>query len=260
MNWFYKEDKTAAILTAEGHIRSMHIEKKELAAFSKNAILFYMHGGEEYLCQNYGGKLMMEKFPRFLRACPVYSLNENICFLDGGRGAPQAADTLETLAALGVKRIITVGMFGAFGKNVETGDIIVPESALIEEGTSHHYFDSPEYAYPDEALANRLAELTGASRARIVSTDSVYRQTFFKERLWREKGAVGVDMETSAIFSVSKHLGISAASVLIASDKHPIDEKSEKKWEWKMTREMRYDFFDKAVKAVLAIAEDAEKE
>ena len=60
MNWFYKQDKTAAILTAEGHIRSMHIEKKELAAFPKNAILFYMHGGEEYLCQNYGGKLMME--------------------------------------------------------------------------------------------------------------------------------------------------------------------------------------------------------
>ena len=260
MNWFFKEDKTAAILTADRHIASMHIEKKEMAEFPKTAILFYMYGGEEYLCQNYGGKLMMEKFPRFLRACPVYSLNENICFLDGGRGAPHAADTVETLAALGVERIITVGMFGAFGEGVETGDIIVPERALIEEGTSHHYFDSPEYAYPDEALANKLAELTGAKLARIVSTDSVYRQTFFKERLWREKGAVGVDMETSAVFSVSNFLGISAASLLIASDKHPMDENSVKKWEWKMTREMRYDFFDKAVKAVLTIAEEGEKE
>ena len=260
MNWFYKEDKTAAILTAEGHIRSMHIEKHDMPQIPETAMLFYMHRGVEYLCERDDCRILFEKFPRFLQGSPTYAFGDKLCFLDGGRGAPQAADTVETLAALGVKRIITVGMFGAFGENVETGDIIVPERALIEEGTSHHYFDSPEYAYPDEALANRLAELTGASRVRIVSTDSVYRQTFFKERLWREKGAVGVDMETSAIFSVSKHLGISAASVLIASDKHPIDEKSEKKWEWKMTREMRYDFFDKAVKAVLAIAEEAEKE
>lgn len=260
MNWFFKEDNTEAILTAEAHIASMHVELKDLRAFPKTAILFYMHGGEEYLCQNCGGKLLMEKFPRFLRACPVYALNEKVCFLDGGRGAPHAADTVETLAALGVKRIITVGMFGAFGESVEIGDIIVPERALIEEGLSHHYFDSPEYSYPDESLASRLSELTGAERAQIVSTDSVYRQTYFKERLWRERGAIGVDMETSAVFSVSNYLGISAATVLIASDKHPIDETAVKKWEWRMTREMRYDFFERAVRAVLTIAEEAERE
>ena len=72
----------------------------------------------------------------------------------------------------------------------------------------------------------------------IVSTDAVYRQTFRKEQLWREKGAVGVDMETSAVFSVSHRLGLKAAALLMASDIHPTRPDAPK-WEWSMTREMR---------------------
>ncbi len=252
MNWFFKQDRTAPIITARAHIASMHIENPDELNYPETAILFYMHSGVEYLKEEYGARLLSKKLPRFLQGCPVYLMDDDICILDGGRGAPQAADTVETLAALGVERVITVGMFGAFGEGVETGDIIVPSLAFIEEGTSQHYLEKPEYAYPDEALAHRLAELTGASKARIVSTDSVYRQTYFKERLWREKGAVGVDMETSAVFTVSRCLGISAASLLIASDKHP-KEPGEAKWEWKMTREMRCGFFDRAVSAVREI-------
>ncbi|MBR3299376.1 MAG: nucleoside phosphorylase [Clostridia bacterium] len=255
MKWFFEDDKTQPILTADAHIASMHIEKKALRPFPETAMLFYMHSGEEYLIENHGGRLLMEKLPRFLRGGPVYALDERICFMDGGRGAPQAVDTVETLAALGVKRIITVGMFGAFGESVETGDVIVPSRVLIEEGTSHHYLPEPEYAFPDEALAGKLAKLTGAMRAELVSTDSIYRQTYFKERLWREKGAVGVDMETSAIFTVSKCLGISAAALLIASDKHPTEENAGK-WEWRMTKQMRYDHFESALAAARAVAQE----
>ena len=39
-----------------------------------------------------------------------------------------------------------------------------------------------------------------AKRAGVVSSDAVYRQTFYKERLWRERGAACVEMETSAVF------------------------------------------------------------
>lgn len=72
----------------------------------------------------------------------------------------------------------------------------------------------------------------------IVSTDAVYRQTFRKERLWREKGAVGVDMETSAVFSVAHYLGLRAAALLMVSDVHPLGQ-DDPKWEWQMTREMK---------------------
>ncbi|MBR3874010.1 MAG: hypothetical protein IKJ26_07540 [Clostridia bacterium] len=50
---------------------------------------------------------------------------------------------------------------------------------------------------------------------------AVYRQTFSKEQLWREKGAVCVDMETSAVFSVAKYLGVKAIALLMVSDLAP---------------------------------------
>lgn len=88
--------------------------------------------------------------------------------------------------------------------------------------------------------------------APIVSTDAVYRQTYYKEELWRSKGAVGVDMETSALFSVGRCLGVNVVSILIASDKHPKNE-SAPKWKWTMTKEMRYRFFDQCIHFALQI-------
>lgn len=74
--------------------------------------------------------------------------------MDGGRGAPQAVDTLETLHALGVKNIIAVGMCGAYTENVVIGKIIAPQKAFVEEGTSLHYYESIEVSYPDDDLLN----------------------------------------------------------------------------------------------------------
>lgn len=55
-----------------------------------------------------------------------------------------------------------------------------------------------------------------------VTTDSFYRQTFAKEAYWREKGCVDVDMEASALLSVSRYYSMPAAAVLLCSDKHPL--------------------------------------
>lgn len=89
----------------------------------------------------------------------------------------------------------------------------------------------------------------GGGAAPVISTDAVYRQTFYKERLWREKGAVGVDMETSALFSVGSCLGLQTASILIASDRHPLTEDGAG-WEWHITREQKTELFEKSLRAV----------
>lgn len=248
--WKYPDDNTRAVITAKEHIQSGH--NPQNLCLPQTAVLFYMHSGEEYLRKNYPTHLLCEKLPRFLRGCPVYrfDLDNHFCFLDGGRGAPQAVDTLETLAALGVKTIVTVGMFGAFGENVNSGDIIIPNKAFVEEGTSLHYYDFIEYSVPSPSLYQRaVKEITSAKSFPIVSTDAVYRQTFLKEQLWREKGAVGVDMETSALFSVGSFLDLDVVSVLIASDKHPLREE-DPAWAWTMTQETRHQFFEQVLQFV----------
>ena len=244
--WKFDDDKTAPLLTAEKHIESCHASGN--LSLPETAILFYMRGGVEFVNEGYDTQMISEKFPSFLNARPIYQVNgyNNLCFLHGGWGAPMAVDTVETLAALGVKNIVTVGMFGAFGENVESGDVIIPCKAFPEEGTSQHYYANLEYSEPDKELIKLAVERLNAKSLPIVTTDAVYRQTVYKEKLWKEKGAVGVDMETSALFSVGKYVGIKVVSILIASDKHTIDE-SAQKWQWKMTPQMRSEFFEKCL-------------
>lgn len=245
--WKFKNDKTASVITAKKHIESCH-SSFDIKELPKTAVLFYMRGGEKFACENYDTVKLSDRFPRFLNACPVYEFaNCDVCFLDGGRGAPQAADTIETLHALGVENVVTVGMFGAFSDGVELGDIVVPCKAFVEEGTSLHYYDEINFSQPDLKFKTEALEfLKGSKSLPIVSTDAVYRQTFFKEELWRKQGAAGVDMETSALFSVGSYLNMRVVSILIASDKHPVSEK-ETPWKWSMSAESRCSFFEKCI-------------
>lgn len=250
--WKFKNDNTPAIINAEKHIASSHSNK--IDKLPKTAILFFMRGGIEYTTKHYKTKKISNHFPRFLNSCPIYKINNSdICFLHGGYGAPQAVDTIETLAALDFKNIITIGMFGTFSSNVNSGDILIPNKAFSEEGTSLHYYENAEFFEPDAMLLKKATEFMNNSYYfPIVSTDAVYRQTFFKEELWRSKGAIGVDMETSAIYSVSKYLGLNSISILIASDKHPLNE-NEKSWKWTMTEKQRKDLFKKCIDFALTL-------
>lgn len=51
----------------------------------------------------------------------------------------------------------------------------------------------------------------------IWTTDAPYMETPEKIALFRDKGAVAVDMETSAFFS-SKKRGVAASAILVVSD------------------------------------------
>jgi uridine phosphorylase len=58
-------------------------------------------------------------------------------------GAPFAAMVVETLAVWGVTDILFTGWCGAVSRQVKTGDIILPTSAMVDEGTSNHYNTPP---------------------------------------------------------------------------------------------------------------------
>lgn len=255
--WHLPDDDSKAVITAVEQIHSAHRECR--LHLPETAIVFFLSKVTDYLVEHYKAREMAEPFPRFLNRCPIWEINElNLCFLDGGRGAPQAVDTVETLAALGVKNIIAIGMCGAFAENVHIGEIIAPRKAFVEEGTSLHYYESVEASFPNDELLNTAASVFNISTHPIVSTDAVYRQTFRKEQLWRENGAVGVDMETSAVFSVAQYLGLRAVAMLMVSDIHPIKTDAPK-WEWNMTKEMRYELAEQGITLAKQLMNDEQK-
>lgn len=252
--WRLPDDNTEPIITAREQIHSANWECA--LRLPATAIVFFMGGVTAYLAEKYYATELPERFPCFLKRRPVWMIKDYpICFLKGGAGAPMAADTVETLAVLGVNRVIAVGMFGAFSSCIHQGEVIIPERAFVEEGTSLHYYDRIDSAAPDAELYHAIASALKKQTYPVVSSDAVYRQTFRKEQLWREKGAVGVDMETSAVFSVSAYLGIRAAAILMASDIHPLYPGAPK-WEWLMTKDMKFSLADQSVTAAIALTEN----
>ena len=139
-------------------------------------------------------------------------------------GAPYMTMLLESLIVWGVNKILFLGWCGAIAPKVKAGDIIVPDSAMVDEGTSGHYC-SPmcHVALPSRALAEqaRLAlDHHGAvfHEGAVWTTDAIFRETEEKVKHYQSQGALAVEMELSALFSVAVFRSIQAAGILAVSD------------------------------------------
>ena len=138
-------------------------------------------------------------------------------------GAPYAAMLLETLIAWGVKKIVFLGWCGAISDTVKIGDIIVPTSAIIDEGTSTHYLPDNTHSQPFPeiiAQAHKLLQERDIKfhQGAIWSTDAVFRETPAKVEYFQKMNALAVDMETSCLFTVAKFRDVEIGGVLVVSD------------------------------------------
>ena len=140
MQWFFEDDNTSPVFTAKQHAESKHVTTG-VRPLPRRGVAFCLGRGLPVLLERFRARLIMEELPGFIAHSPVYTVegHENVCFFDGGRGAPQAGCCVETVHALGVEELLVVGLCGAFGEDIEVCDVLLPERLLIEEGTSHHY-------------------------------------------------------------------------------------------------------------------------
>lgn len=237
--WIEPDDTTEAVITPARQLASAH--GAPLPPLPETALVFFMGQGVETAAAQPGAKLVTERFHRFLHATPLYRC-AGVCVLHGGWGAPMAADTVETLASAGVRQVVIAGMCGAFVQGIAPGDMLSPARALVAEGTSLHYAPSAEWSYASPRLHGQAVNVFPQAKALdVVSSDAVYRQTFRQEERWRDRGCAGVDMETSATFTVAACLGVEAVALLLVSDRHPLCP-GDAPWDWRMTGERRADF------------------
>jgi purine-nucleoside phosphorylase len=139
-------------------------------------------------------------------------------------GAPYAVMILESLVAGGVCKVVYFGWCGAISPEIGIGDILVPTSAIIDEGTSRHYLNGNKFAsQPSESLVNMITAVLrqkGLSyrEGPIWSTDAIFRETKDKVRKYQTQKVLAVEMETSALFSVGNYHQIDLAAILVVSD------------------------------------------
>lgn len=166
------------------------------------------------------------KQPFFTSTLVIPEDDKGTCVVGPFIGAPYAAMILESLIARGVNKVIVTGWCGAVSENIRVGDLVIPDPAIVDEGTSANYAILDEKmpcSFPDKELGRRLAGILeqdgiAVKQVPVWTTDAIYRETPSKIAYFRQQGAQVVEMECSALFSVAAYRKVAISALLVVSD------------------------------------------
>ena len=157
---------------------------------------------------------------------PLYEINyegERLAFFHPGIGAPLAVGLLEEMIVRGCKKFVACGGCGVLDKKITVGHLLLPVSAIRDEGTSYHYMPASREIEMDpigQAAIESVLEKHQINfiRTKTWTTDAIYRETKEKAAAYRETGCLAVEMEAAAFFAVAKFRGINFGQILYSGD------------------------------------------
>jgi uridine phosphorylase len=140
-----------------------------------------------------------------------------------GVGAPLAGGFTDELIALGCRAFVACGGAGTLVRDMVVGHVVVPVSAVRDEGTSYHYLPpSREVEASPEAVAAIEATLKRHSIPFVLgktwTTDGFYRETAARVVRRRAEGCLTVEMEAAAFFAVGRFRGAPVGQLLYCGD------------------------------------------
>ena len=157
---------------------------------------------------------------------PVYEIKFQGCrlaFFHPGIGAPLAAGLMEEVIALGVKNFIACGGCGVLDRSISVGKLLLPTSAIRDEGTSYHYLPPAREITMDHDVEDVLSCVLEAHNLPFIkiktwTTDAIYRETATKAKLYKDEGCLAVEMETAALMAVAQFREVKFGQILYAGD------------------------------------------
>ena len=233
----------------------------EPMSIAPHAVLCFFQDVIADVVERHGGRIIDHVVSEIGRN-PIYEINhdgQRLVVMHPGVGAPLAAGFLEELIARGCRTFIACGGAGVLVPDVALGHVIVPTSAVRDEGTSYHYAPATRTAGPSAqaveaivATAERhgVPHVTGATW----TTDAIYRETRYKLGRRVAEGCLTVEMEAAAFFAVAAFRGVTFAQVLYAGDDLSGDAWDERGWDEHTTG--RETLFRIAAEAVLSLSPD----
>jgi uridine phosphorylase len=157
---------------------------------------------------------------------PIYEMEyigKKVHLFLGYLGAAGSAAFLEELIAYGFNKFIVCGGAGVLRKDIAVGHLIIPISAIRDEGVSYHYLApareikcNPEVVAKIEEDFNKYK--IAYIKARTWTTDAFYRETEKKVELRKSEGCVTVEMEAAAFFAVAKFRNVKLGQILYGGD------------------------------------------
>lgn len=181
-----------------------------------------------------------------------------VAVLHCGVGAPLSVGLLEQAVAMGCRAFVVCGGAGALRKDLVVGHLVLVDSAVRDEGTSHHYAPAARTIEADPEAVAVLAEVLRERGATYVAgrtwtTDAPYRETAGKIAARQAEGCLTVDMEAAALAAAASFRGVPLAQVVYAGD-----DLSGELWdrrEWQSQTDVREELLDLAATAALRLAD-----
>lgn len=157
---------------------------------------------------------------------PVYELeykDKKVTVFHPGVGAALGAALMEEVIALGGRKFISCGSGGVLDKNIAAGHILVPISAVRDEGTSYYYIEPSREVFVNSQAVEAIEKVLKAHNCSYIlvktwSTDSFYRETKNKMKLRKEEGCLAVEMECSAFCAVAEYRDVIFGQMLYSGD------------------------------------------
>jgi uridine phosphorylase len=157
-------------------------------------------------------------------------------------GAPTAVALTEELIACGCNRIIACGGAGVLDSSLNVGQVLIPVSAVRDEGTSYHYLPPSRTvdASPEAVIAIEATLSARNVPHRLIktwTTDAIYRETPVKIQRRKDEGCLTVEMEASALFALAQFRQVAMGYILYAGDDVSGAEWNEREWHKHRVRE-----------------------
>ena len=204
---------------------------------SENAVICFFADAIEMIISQYPyeivGHLKAESM-----SWPIYELDYNgkaVVLVQAIVGAPMAANHLEELTAYGCKKFIACGGCGVLQNDIAVGHLILPISAVRDEGTSYHYLPPSREVEMDEQVVKIIENTLTENKIPYIkgktwTTDAFFRETTAKIKHRKEEGCLAVDMEASAFIAVSKYLNVKFGQIFYAGDTLDGNEWDDREW------------------------------
>jgi len=142
-----------------------------------------------------------------------------------GMGIPSISIyTNELISQYGVRNLFRVGTCGAMQEHVHVRDVILAQASCTDSSMNRHVFGGFDYspiasfsllkAAYERAVDKGLKLHVG----NIFSSDMFYRDDKSIVQKLMDYGVLGVEMETTALYTLAAKFGVNALTILTVSD------------------------------------------
>ncbi|MEK7607366.1 MAG: hypothetical protein AAB484_00335 [Patescibacteria group bacterium] len=166
----------------------------------------------------------IKKLQGFLSNIFEIKFSDKIYWLTVSYGGVQLSEYVHLACMFGSKKNIHIGSCGGLYYGANSMDWLIPIYSYGNESTTRIYGKDSENNkhFPDknlsEIIKSKIPKNKKFFEGPVITCMAMMGETFDDIKKWEKEGYYGVEMETSTVFSVSKHFDVPAASLLYVSD------------------------------------------